>query len=45
MAARGWGTVPQIMRIPERRLTIVVLSNLAEFRPGEMVDQILKNYL
>jgi N-acyl-D-amino-acid deacylase len=34
-----------IMRIPELRLTIVVLSNSAEFRPGEMVDQILKNYL
>jgi CubicO group peptidase (beta-lactamase class C family) len=34
-----------IMRIPKRRLTIIVLSNLAEFRPGEMVDQILKNYL
>jgi len=33
------------MRIPEPRLTIVVLSNSAEFRPGEMVDQILKNYL
>jgi hypothetical protein len=43
MAVHGWGVVPQ-SRIPERRLTIVVLSNLAEFRPGEMVDKILKSY-
>ena len=33
-----------IMRIPGRRLTIAVLSNSAEFRPGEMADQILRNY-
>jgi CubicO group peptidase (beta-lactamase class C family) len=34
-----------IMRIPARRLTIIVLSNFADFRPGEMADQILKSYL
>ena len=34
-----------IMRIPEQRLTIVVLSNSAELRPGEVVDQIVKIYL
>ena len=34
-----------ILRIPERRLTVVVLSNVAEFRVGEIAEQIVKMYL
>lgn len=33
-----------IMRVPEKRLTVVVLSNSAEFRVGATVDQIVEMY-
>jgi CubicO group peptidase (beta-lactamase class C family) len=33
-----------LMRIPERRFTVVVLSNAAVFRPGPLVDQIINIY-
>ena len=41
----GWlGFRTYIRRFPERRLTVVVLSNLAQFRPGLVVSEISKIY-